>query len=112
MLTGTTLQSVQFVDLTGASHFQDLDISTSAGINIQFDFNGLVVKGTLTSRPTGASTPMLYGLGRSLTARQVQVSRLVVDYAPLIVNEGGTELSQQLDSVTFQDFRLLNGTRR
>jgi uncharacterized protein YjdB len=110
VMTGTGLQSVTFVDLTGASSFQDLDISASAGINIQSDYNGLLVKGTFTSKPTGAATPLLWGLGRSLTAQQLQVSRLVVDYSPLILNEGATPLSQQLDSTTFQDFRLPNGT--
>ncbi len=110
VLTGSTLQTVTFVDLTGASSFQDLDLSPSAGINIQFDYNGLVVKGALISKPTGAVTPMLYGLGRGLTARQLQVSRLVVDDAALIVNEGATALAQQLDSVTFQNFRYVIGT--
>jgi uncharacterized protein YjdB len=110
VLTGTTLQQATFVDLTGASHFQDLDISASAGINIQFDFNGLAVKGTFTSQPTGAATPMLYGLGRSLTAARLQISRLVVDDAPLILNEGVTISSHQIDSITFQNFRGTNGT--
>ena len=110
VLTGSTLQEVTFVDLTGASHLQNLDISRSAGANIQFDYNGLVVAGTFTSEPTGPATPMVYGLGRSLSAQQVQVSRLVVDEAPLIVSEGSTIRSQQLDSVTFQGFRMLNGT--
>ena len=113
VMNGAALQSVQFVDITGASHFQDLDISASAGINIQFDFNGLALKGALISKPTGTATPMLYGLGRSLTVQQLQVSRLVVDDAALIVNEGATALSQQLDSVTFQNFRyvILTTTR-
>jgi len=109
VLTGGALQQVTFVDLTGASSFQNLDISPSAGMNIQFDFNGLVVKGTLTSQPAGA-TPMLYGLGRSLTASRLQVSGLVVDDAPLILNEGGVISTEQIDNVTFQGFRLNNGT--
>jgi len=108
-LTGTSLQQVTFVTTSGASSFQNLDISASAGMNIQFDFNGLAVKGTFTSMPTG-TTPLLYGLGRSLTAKQMLISGLTVDECPLILNEGSTAASEQLDNVTFQDFRLTNGT--
>ncbi len=105
VFNGVTLQNVQFVDITGGSHFANVDISASAGINIQSDFNGVSVLGTFTSQPTGAATPMLYGLGRSLTASRLQISRLVVDDAPLILNEGVAISTHQIDSVTFQNFR-------
>jgi len=102
VLNGTTLQSVSFVNVPG-SYFQDLDISNTVGINIQFDVNGLPVHGALISQPGGGPTPLLYGLGRSITAGQFSINGLTVQASSLIAQETVSGLSEQVDNVTFTD---------
>lgn len=102
VLNGSSLQSVSFVNVPGSA-FQDLDISHTAGINIQFDVNGVTVRGALISQPGGGPYPLLYGLGRSITAGQLSINGLVVQQSSLIAVEGSTQLPEQVDNVIFQD---------
>jgi len=102
VLNGTSLQSISFVNVPG-SYFQDLDISQTVGINIQFDVNGLPVHGALISQPGGGPTPLLYGLGRSITAGQFSINGLTVQASSLIAQETVPGLSEQVDNVTFTD---------
>lgn len=102
VFNGAALQSVQFVNVPGSA-FQDLDISHTVGINIQFDFNGVTVHGALISQPGVGPIPLLYGLGRSITAGQLVINGLTVQASSLTAVEGSTPLAQQVDNVTFQD---------
>ena len=102
VLNGTTLQSVTFVNVPGSA-FQDLDISHTAGINIQGDPNGIPVHGALISQPGGGPIPLLYGLGRSITAGQLLINGLTVQASSLIAQETAFGLAEQVDNVTFLD---------
>ena len=59
--------------------------------------------GALISQPGGGPYPLLYGLGRSITAGQLSINGLVVQQSSLIAVEGSTQLPEQVDNVTFQD---------
>ncbi len=100
VFNGTALQSITFVNVPGSA-FQDLDISHTVGINIQFDVNGLPVHGALISQPGGGPVPLLYGLGRSITAGQLVINGLNVQESSLIAQETSLGLSEQVDNVTF-----------
>lgn len=106
VLTGSTLQSVRFCCGTGApSGFQDLDISNSAGINIQFSGFGAFVYGTLTSLVGTGPAPRIYMLGTPMTVGRFQVDKLIVDRGTLTLNEGGVAQAQQFDNVTFVNYQ-------
>lgn len=100
VFNGSALQTISFVNVPGSA-FQDLDISHTAGINIQFDVNGLPVHGALISQPGGSPIPLLYGLGRSITAGQLLINGLNVQESSLIAQETSLGLSEQVDNVTF-----------
>jgi hypothetical protein len=93
-LTITTLGGTP----TGSFHILDLSAATG-GISL---FSPVTVDSLLISTP-GAGTPSLLGGGNTLTTRQVQVSRLLIDQVPLTIDEAGTALAQQFDNVTFQN---------
>jgi hypothetical protein len=69
-MTGSTLQTVTFCRTANTSGFQNLDLSGSAGINIQFSSNGVFVFDTLISQVGAGIAPWLYMLGSPLTARR------------------------------------------
>ncbi len=104
VFNGPTLQSVRFCCTVGGSGFRELDLSNTAGINIQNTGNLVVVFDTLIVQPGAGPTPLLYTLGSSLTAARFRVSKLIVDRGTLALNEGGVAANQQLDNVTFQNY--------
>ncbi|MEO8636641.1 MAG: hypothetical protein ABI587_15295 [Gemmatimonadales bacterium] len=106
VMTGTTsLQSVRFCCTAGASGFQNLDLSQSFGINIQFAGNGVFVFDTLISQVGAGTAPWLYMLGSPLTAARFRIDKLLVDRGNLILNEGGVAATEQFDNVTFQNYQ-------
>ncbi len=104
VMTGAALQTVTFCCTLGASGFQELDLSATVGINIQFAGNGVFVYDTLISQVGAGAAPLLYTLGKTLTAARLRVDKLIVDRGTLILNEGGVAANEQLDNVTFQNF--------
>jgi len=105
VMTGTALQSVNFCCGGGApSGFQNLDLSNSVGINIQFAGNGVPVYGTLTSLVGTGPAPRIYMLGSPMSAARFQVDKLIVDRGTLTLNEGGVAQAQQFDNVTFVNY--------
>jgi hypothetical protein len=78
-----------------------LDISQATG-GISLTVNTIV--DSAFSAVLTSSAPILHGGGASLTAKEWLVSGLVVDNAPMILNEGASGLSQAFDNVTFQNF--------
>ena len=104
VMNGSSLQSVRFCCGVPVSGFQNLDISNSAGINIQFAGNGVRVFDTLISQVGAGPAPLLYMLGQTLTAARLKVDKLIVDRGTLTLNEGGVPATQQLDNVTFQNY--------
>jgi hypothetical protein len=88
------------------SHFANLDVAAaSGGLTL---VSNIVVDGTLISVPTGL-TPTITGGGKTVTAMALGISTalttsLILDNAPLILNEQGTIRSQQFDRAQFQGF--------
>jgi hypothetical protein len=80
------------------SHFQVLDLSGAVG------GVGLTVSSIADSLMSNNVAAKLSGGGASLTVRRVQVSGLVVDNAPIIVNEQGAFSTENFSNVTFQGF--------
>jgi hypothetical protein len=100
----TSPSTVQNVDFTSpgagasGSHFQVLDLSNATGgISLSLNTIADVVQSTSTSAK-------LIGNGASLTARQWQVQGMVVDNAPMILDEQGTAVPQLFDNVSFTGF--------
>ncbi|MFN8650720.1 MAG: hypothetical protein U0133_02310 [Gemmatimonadales bacterium] len=104
MTNPSQLQTISICCAAGASGFQNLDISQSFGINIQFSNNGVFVADTFIVQPAAGLTPWLYMLGSPLTARRFKVSRLTVDRGTITLNENGVLANQQFDNVTFQGY--------
>ncbi len=105
VMLGSALQTVTICCTANSSGFQNLDLSQSAGINIQFSGNGVPVFDTLISKPGAGPTPLLYMLGSPLTARRFNIDRLTVDRGTLTLNEQGVVANQQFDNVTFQNYQ-------
>jgi hypothetical protein len=104
MTNASQFQTVRFCCTANTSKFMNLDISQSFGINIQFAANGVFVADTFIAQPGAGPRPWLYMLGSPLTARRFKINRLLVDRGTLTLNEGGVAGTQQLDSVTFQNY--------
>ncbi len=104
VMNGAALQGVQFCCTAGASGFQELDISNTVGINIQFSGNGVFVYDTLIAQVGTGPAPWLYMLGSPLRAARLRVDKLLVDRGTLTLNEGGVAANQQFDNVTFQNY--------
>jgi hypothetical protein len=94
---------------TGAagSHFANLDVTAATGgLTL---VNNIVADGALIAQPTAAPPPIITGGGKTVRAMSVTVSTgsttsLVLDNAPLIVDEQGTIRSQTFDRALFQGF--------
>ncbi len=86
----------------GGSHFGNLDVTAATGgLNLS---NDIVADGALISLPAG-SAPTISGTSKKITAMSLTVTAagtsLVLNYAPLVVNEQGTIRPQQFDRVSF-----------
>ena len=92
----------------GTSHFQDLDVTAATG-GLTLNSN-LVVNGTLFSQPGGGTAPTLTGGGKTVTAVALSVNKLILDNAPMILDEQGTVRAQQFDNVIFQNFPTVANT--
>ncbi len=104
MVNPGQLQTVTFCCTANTSRFMNLDISTSAGINIQFAGNGVFVADTFIVQPGTGPTPTLYMLGSPLQAKRFRINKLIVNRGTLILNEGGVIGNEQFDNVTFQNY--------
>jgi hypothetical protein len=82
------------------SHFQGLDVTGASG-GIFLD--GSVVADSVIS-DIAESTPTIHGAGFSLIMRRVQIAKLLVDDAPIIIDEQGTAADENFSNVTFQSF--------
>ncbi len=102
VLGGTKPQTITITSLGGipTGSFHILDVSgATGGLSL---LSPIVVDSLLVSNPS-VGTPGLFGGGNTLSTRQVQVTRLLVDQVPLTIDEAGTLLAQQFDNVTFQN---------
>ena len=84
--------------LTAGSHFAALDLTGATG------GAGLTVNSIADSLFSSSPSAKLTGAGASLTARRVQVSGLIVDNAPIVIDEQGSASSEDFSGVTFQGF--------
>jgi hypothetical protein len=104
VFTSSTPQLVDFgspgAGGTG-SHFEILDMTGASG-GLTLTVNS-IVDSTLVAG-VAATAPKLLGNGASLTAKQWQVQGMVVDNAPMILNEKGTALPQTFNNVSFTGF--------
>jgi fibronectin-binding autotransporter adhesin len=88
------------------SHFGNLDVTAgSGGINL---VNDIVIDGVLISVPTGL-TPQINGGGKTVTAISLGISTalttsLILNNAPLIVDEQGTIQAQTFNRASFTGF--------
>lgn len=102
ILGGASSRTITITNLggtpTGSFHILDVSAATG-GVSL---LSPVVVDSLLIATPV-AGTPGLFGGGNTLTTRQVQVSRLLIDQVPLTIDEVGTALAQQFDNVTFQN---------
>jgi hypothetical protein len=102
---GSTTGLLQFTNPgSGAagSHFNTLDVTAASG-GLALGSPVFVDSALIAS--VGAAAPKIVGSGNSVTAREwVVTGGLVVDNAPMILNEGATGLAQTFNGVTFQGF--------
>jgi hypothetical protein len=80
------------------SHFQVLDLTGAVG------GLSLTVNTIADSVIASSVSAKLIGGGASLTMRRAQISGLVVDDAPLILDEQGTFATENLSNISFQNF--------
>ncbi len=101
LLGAATARSVNFASPgSGAagSHFNALNLSdATGGLTMNSD---VVVDSALVDT---ASASLLNANGKKFTAKQFQVTGLVVDNGQMVLNEQGTARAQQFDNVTFQN---------
>jgi len=104
VMTGST-GLIQFTNPgSGAagSHFNTLDVTPASG-GLALGSSVFVDSALIAS--VGAAAPKIVGSGNSVTAREwVVTGGLVVDNAPMVLNEGTTGLAQTFNGVTFQGF--------
>ncbi|MEO8636640.1 MAG: hypothetical protein ABI587_15290 [Gemmatimonadales bacterium] len=105
--TSAAPQSIAFASPgagPGGAHFAALDLTGATG--------GVTLSANLSADSLFSTSTVatLNGAGHSLTARRVQVSGLLVNNAPIVIDEQGSASTETFSNVTFQGFPGTNTT--